>query len=179
MILKIIIGLIVGFVFGYTLQRTGITKYPRVMGMLLLKDFKILKFMLTAVTFSMIGFYTLDSLGIIELNPKPLDWGKLVGGLIFGAGMGLLGYCPGTMLSRIGEGKKDAWVGLLGTVLGILFFAVNIKFFKTHFTSKSMSGDISAALGINQWIIVPVAAILFIAIIYLVNKKVDDYKQNF
>lgn len=179
MILKIIIGLIIGFVFGYTLQRTGITKYPRVMGLLLLKDFKILKFMLTAVTFSMIGFYTLDSLGIIELNPKPLDWGKLVGGLIFGAGMGLLGYCPGTMLSRIGEGKKDAWVGLLGTVLGILFFAVNVKFFKTHLTSKSMNGDISAALGINQWIIVSVAAILFIAIIYLANKKVDDFKQNF
>lgn len=179
MILKIIIGLIVGFVFGYALQRTGITKYPRVMGMLLLKDFKILKFMLTAVTFSMIGFYTLDSLGVIELNPKPLDWGKLVGGLIFGAGMGLLGYCPGTMLSRIGEGKKDAWVGLLGTVLGVLFFAVNVEFFKTHFKSKSMSGDISAALGINQWIIVPVAAIIFIAIIYLVNKKVGDFKQNF
>jgi len=103
MILKIIIGLIVGFIFGYTLQRTGITKYPRVMGLLLLKDFKILKFMLTAVTFSMIGFYILDSIGIITLNPKPLDLGKLVGGLLFGVGMGLLGYCPGTMLSRIGE----------------------------------------------------------------------------
>ena len=179
MILKIIIGSIVGFVFGYTLQRTGITKYPRVMGLLLLKDFKILKFMLTAVTLSMIGFYTLDSLGIITLNPKPLDWGKLVGGLIFGAGMGLLGYCPGTMLSRIGEGKKDAWLGLLGTVLGILFFALNVNFFKTHLTSKSMSGDISAALGISQWIIVPIAAIVFIGIIYLVNKKVDDFKQNF
>lgn len=179
MILKIIIGLIVGFVFGYTLQRTGITKYPRVMGMLLLKDFKILKFMLTAVTFSMIGFYTLNSLDIISLNPKPLDWGKLVGGLIFGLGMGLLGYCPGTMLSRIGEGKKDAWIGLIGMVLGILFFAVNIEFFKIHLKSKSMSGDISSALGINQWIIVPIAVIIFIAIIYMANKKVDDFKQNF
>ncbi len=179
MILKVIIGLIVGFVFGYTLQRTGITKYPRVMGMLLLKDFKILKFMLTAVTFSMIGFYTLDSLGVITLNPKPLDWGKLAGGLTFGLGMGLLGYCPGTMLSRIGEGKKDAWVGLFGMVLGILFFAVNVKWFKMHFISNKMSGDISGALGISQWIIVPIAAIVFIGIIYLVNKKVDDYKQNF
>lgn len=179
MILKILIGLIVGFVFGYTLQRTGITKYPRVMGLLLLKDFKILKFMLTAVIFSMIGFYALDSLDVITLNPKPLDWGKLVGGLIFGLGMGLLGYCPGTMLSRIGEGKKDAWIGLAGMVLGILFFAVHVDFFKTHLTSKSMSGDISEALGIHPWVIVPVAAILFISIIYLANKKVDDFRKNF
>lgn len=149
------------------------------MGLLLLKDFKILKFMLTAVIFSMIGFYALDSLDVIILNPKPLDWGKLVGGLIFGLGMGLLGYCPGTMLSRIGEGKKDSWIGLAGMVLGILFFAVHVDFFKTHLTSKSMSGDISEALGIHPWIIVPVAAILFISIIYLANKKVDDFKKIF
>ncbi len=179
MILKILIGLIIGFVFGYALQRTGITKYPRVMGMLLLKDFKILKFMLTAVIFSMIGFYTLDSLGVIELNPKPLDWGKLVGGLIFGAGMGLLGYCPGTLLARIGEGKKDAWMGLVGVVIGMLFFALNVDFFKTNFTSKSMNGDISTFLGINQWIIIAIAAILFIGIIYIVNKKISDFKKNF
>jgi len=64
-------------------------------------------------------------------------------------------------------------------VLGILFFAVHVEFFKTHFKAKSISGDISAALGINPWIIVPVAAIIFMAIIYLANKKVDDFKQNF
>ncbi len=171
MLKKILIGLIVGFVFGYTLQRTGITKYPRVMGLLLLKDFKNLKFMLTAVTFSMIGFYTLDSLNVITLNPKPLDWGKLVGGLIFGLGMGLLGYCPGTMLSRIGEGKKDSWMGLAGMVLGILFFAVNVDFFKNQLKSGSMNGDISEALGIHPWIIVPIAALLFISVVYVANKK--------
>lgn len=178
MILQIIIGIAIGLIFGYALQRTGVTKYPRVTGMLLLKDFKILKFMLTAVTFSMIGFYTLGSLGVIELHPKPLDWGKVVGGLIFGIGMGLLGYCPGTLIARIGEAKKDAWVGLLGMVLGILFFAVNVKFFKTTLMTKNINGDISVVLGINQWVIVPIAALVFIGIIYLAN-KVDDFKKNF
>lgn len=178
MILQIIIGIAIGLIFGYALQRTGVTKYPRVTGMLLLKDFKILKFMLTAVTFSMIGFYTLGSLGVIELHPKPLDWGKVVGGLIFGIGMGLLGYCPGTLIARIGEAKKDAWVGLLGMVLGILSFAVNVKFFKTTLMTKNINGDISVVLGINQWVIVPIAALVFIGIIYLAN-KVDDFKKNF
>jgi len=88
-ILKIVIGLLTGFAFGLILQRTGITKYPRVTGLLLLKDFKILKFMLTAVIISMIGFQVMKYFGIIEFNPKPLDWGKLVGGLLFGVGMGL------------------------------------------------------------------------------------------
>lgn len=178
MILQAIIGLIMGLIFGYALQRTGVTKYPRVTGMLLLKDFKILKFMLTAVTFSMIGFYILGGLGVITLHPKPLDWGKLVGGLIFGAGMGLLGYCPGTMIARIGEAKKDAWIGLAGMVAGILVFALNAGFFKTHFTSSPVNGDMSAALGVSNWIIVPVAAVIFITIIWLAD-KVDDFKENF
>ncbi len=134
--------------------------------------------MLTAVTFSMIGFYMLGNLGVIELHPKALDWGKVVGGLIFGTGMGLLGYCPGTLFARIGEAKKDAWVALLGMLLGILFFAVNVKFFKSNLMTKNINGDISAVLGINQWIIVPIAALVFVAIIYLAN-KVDDFKKNF
>lgn len=178
MILQLIIGLIMGLIFGYALQRTGITKYPRVTGMLMLKDFKILKFMLTAVIMSMIGFHILGSLGVITLHPKALDWGKLAGGLVFGAGMGLLGYCPGTLIARIGEAKKEAWIALAGMVAGILFFAINAAFFKTHFTSKSVNGDISAALGINMWIIIPIAAVIFALIIFFAN-KVDDFRKNF
>jgi len=92
--------------------------------------------------------------------------------------MGLLGYYPGTMIARIGEAKKDAWVGLAGMVAGVLVFALNSGFFKTHFTAKSINGDLSVALGIHQWIVVPVAAAIFITIIYFAD-KVDDYRQNF
>lgn len=106
MLINILFGLVVGFIFGFILTKTGVTKYPRVMGMLLLKDFKILKFMLTAVISSMILFYLLGDFGLLKVVPKNLEWGKLVGGLIFGTGMGILGYCPGTMAARIGEGKK-------------------------------------------------------------------------
>ena len=126
-LISIVFGLVVGFLFGYILTRTGITKYPRVMGMLLLKDFKILKFMLTAVVGSMILFYILGDLGLLKLSLKPLDWGKLVGGLIFGVGMGILGYCPGTMGARIGQGKKESIVALFGMALGIFIYALLIR----------------------------------------------------
>jgi uncharacterized protein len=132
----IIFGLIVGFLFGYILSRTGVTRYSRVMGMLLLKDFKILKFMLTAVTSSMILFYLIGDTGLLKVVPKNLDWGKVVGGLIFGTGMGILGYCPGTMAARIGEGKKDAILALFGMAFGILIYALTIKPVKELFLSK-------------------------------------------
>lgn len=178
-IINILFGLIVGIIFGYILTRTGITKYPRVMGMLLLKDFKILKFMLTAVTSSMILFYVLGDFGLLTLSLKSLDWGKLVGGLIFGTGMALLGYCPGTMGARIGEGKKESILALLGTALGIFIYAIMIKPIKGLLLSSEINGDISVLLGINHWFIIIPAAFLFAGIIYFVNKNFRDDRKIF
>jgi uncharacterized protein len=178
-VIDIVVGITIGFCFGYILQRTGITKYPRVMGMLLLKDFKILKFMLTAVTTSMILFYILGDLGIIKLGLKTLDWGKLVGGLFFGTGMALLGYCPGTMAARLGEGKKDAIIGIAGMVTGIFIFALLISPIKSLILNSEVTGDISVLLGINHWIIIIPSAIAFSLIIFFVNKNFDDNRKNF
>ena len=178
-ITKILFGLVVGFLFGYILTRTGITKYPRVMGMLLLKDFKILKFMLTAVIGSMLLFYALGDLGFLTLSLKSLDWGKLVGGLIFGTGMGMLGYCPGTMAARIGEGKKEAILALFGMAFGIFIYALLIKPIKETLLSSEITGDISVLLGVNHWFIIIPAAFLFSAIVYFANKYVSDNKPIF
>ncbi len=176
---QIIFGLVVGFLFGYILSRTGVTRYHHVMGMLLLKDFKILKFMLTAVTSSMILFYLLSDMGLLKLSPKALDWGKLVGGLIFGAGMGILGYCPGTLAARIGEGKKEAIIAGLGMAAGLFIYALTIKPVKGLLMANETSGDISFQLGVNHWVIVIPAAIIFSGIIYIVNKKFDDNAKLF
>jgi len=178
-IINIIFGLSVGFLFGFILTRTGITKYPRVMGMLLLKDFKILKFMLTAVISSLILFHLLGDFGLLNVVPKNLDWGKLVGGLIFGTGMGILGYCPGTMAARIGEGKKEAILALFGMALGIFIYALTIKPVKETFLSSEINGDIFIQFGVNKWAVIIPAAIIFSAIIYFVNKKVSDNKKIF
>ncbi|NMB81774.1 MAG: YeeE/YedE family protein [Ignavibacteria bacterium] len=173
-IINVLFGLAVGFLFGYILTRTGITKYPRVMGMLLLKDFKILKFMLTAVISSVILFHLFGDLGLLKVVPKNLDWGKLIGGLIFGTGMGILGYCPGTMMARIGEGKKEAILALFGMALGIFIYALTIKSVKTALLSNEINGDIFILIGLNRWIVITFASIIFLAIVYFVNKKVSD-----
>jgi uncharacterized membrane protein YedE/YeeE len=179
LIINLFFGLITGFIFGYILVRTGVTKYPRVMGMLLLKDFKILKFMLTAVTSSMILFHLLGDFGLLKVVPKNLDWGKLVGGLIFGTGMGILGYCPGTLAARIGEGKKDSILALFGMAIGILLYALTIKPVKQLFLSSEINGDIFFLLGVNKWIVIIPAAIIFSAIIYFVNMYFSDNKKIF
>lgn len=178
-IISILFGLVTGFLFGFILTRTGITKYPRVMGMLLLKDFKILKYMLTAVIGSMLLFYLLGDFGLLELSLKSLDWGKVIGGLIFGVGMAMLGYCPGTMAARIGEGKKDAILAFFGMALGIFIYALVARPIKIHLLTGEAGGDIAAHLGLNHWIIIIPAAVLFAAIILVVNKKISDNRTIF
>ncbi len=178
-LINILFGLIFGILFGFILTKTGVTKYPRVMGMLLLKDFKILKFMLTAVISSMILFHLFSDFSLLKLTPKNLDWGKVVGGLFFGTGMAILGYCPGTLATRIGEGKKDAILAVIGMAIGIFIYALMIKEIKGTFLSSDISGDISALLGINHWFLIVPSILLFSTIIYFLNKKFSDNKKIF
>ena len=177
--INILFGVAVGFIFGFILSRAGVTKYPRVMGMLLLKDFKILKFMLTAVISSMILFHLFGDLGLLKVVPKNLDWGKLVGGLVFGAGMGMLGYCPGTMAARVGEGKREALLAMLGMSLGIVAYALTIKTVKATLLAKEMNGDIFVLLGVNRWLVIVPAAVLFALVIRFLDRKFDDGRRVF
>lgn len=90
-----------------------------------------------------------------------------------------LATVPGTMAARIGEGKKEALLALFGMALGILIYALTIKPVKAAFLSGEVNGDIFAQLGVNKWIVIIPAALLFGAIIYFVNKKVSDNNKIF
>ena len=49
--------------------------------------------------------------------------GNALGGVIFGAGMALLGYCPGTGVAAFGDGSRHALFGVLGMLVGAALFA--------------------------------------------------------
>ena len=121
---KLALGFFTGFLFGFLLQKGSVTKYSVIVGQFLLRDFTVLKTMLTAVVVGGIGVYTLRALGLASLHVKPAQMAAVpVGGLIFGVGMVLLGYCPGTGVAAAAEGKLDALFGVAGMLLGALLFA--------------------------------------------------------
>ncbi len=118
---QLVLGFLIGLCFGFLLQRGGVTRYEVIMGQLLLTDWTVAKIMLTAVITGMVGVYVMRHFGWAKLHKKPGSVGStVVGGLIFGAGFGLLGYCPGTALGAVGQGSLDA---LLGGVVGMLLGA--------------------------------------------------------
>jgi len=118
---QLVLGFLIGLCFGFLLQRGGVTRYEIIMGQLLLTDWTVAKIILTAIITGMVGVYVMRYFGWVTLHKKPGSVGStVVGGLIFGAGFGLLGYCPGTALGAVGQGSMDA---LLGGVAGMLLGA--------------------------------------------------------
>lgn len=106
---KLVLGLFTGILFGILLQKGGVAKYRVILGQFLLKDWTVVKVMGTAVVVGMIGIYALLPTGMVSLHIKPLQWGGIIfGGLMFGVGMSLLGYCSGTGVAACGEGRRDA-----------------------------------------------------------------------
>jgi uncharacterized protein len=86
--------LIIGILFGFALNRGGLTKYNRIVGVFRFTDLTVIKFMLTALMVGMVGLFSLRELGFIHLPAAPATYiaGNLIGGLIFGIGMSLTGY---------------------------------------------------------------------------------------
>ncbi len=125
---KLALGLVTGVVFGILLQKGGVAKFRFIVGQFTLRDWTVVKIMGTAVVVGAIGVYALLALDLVSLHIKPLAWGGIVaGGILFGVGMAVFGYCPGTSVAACGEGRRDAMVGVLGMFFGagayILFYS--------------------------------------------------------
>ena len=157
--MDLIFGLVTGVVFGVLLQRSEVIRYDRQLGALLLTDMTIVKFMLSTILVGMVGVYFLVDFGLAKLSIKPLILGGTVlGGLIFGAGWGLLGYCPGTAGGALGEGRVDALAGMAGMLVGAAAYAVAYPLLKTTVLTWGDYGKLTLpmALGVDHWLVIAV-----------------------
>ncbi len=144
-ICKLALGLLTGFFFGFLLQKGQVTKYRVILGQFLLRDFTMLKIMLTAVVVGGFGVFALLDFGLVEsLHIKPMILGSVItGGAILGIGMGILGYCPGTLVAAIAEGSRHAIFGLLGALLGAVVYAEVYPLFESTLLKMGDFGKIT------------------------------------
>ncbi|MBI4788859.1 MAG: YeeE/YedE family protein [Chloroflexi bacterium] len=90
----ILFPLVLGFAFGWALQKAGLTKYHKIVNVFRFTDLAVLKFMMTSLAVAMVGTFALSTFGLISLPAVPATYvvGNLVGGLIFGVGMAGAGF---------------------------------------------------------------------------------------
>jgi hypothetical protein len=162
------LGAITGLVFGFLLQKGGVTRADVIINQFLLRDFTVLKIMLTAIVVGGAGVYALFGMGAIEsLHIKNATiWGNLVGGGIFGVGMAILGYCPGTGVAAIGDGSRDAISGVIGMVVGAALFAETYPWFNQYLLKPLDLGKetLATITGITPWAYLVVLTLISIAL---------------
>lgn len=161
--MKLLLGLILGAAFGAVLQLAGASSHTKMTNALRFKDLTIIKLILLAIGVGTIGVNVLDLLGLANIEIKDLYVvGILVAGWIFGVGFALAGYCPGTALAAAAEGKPDAWMTVLGGLVGALVFAFLFPELEEHLLSIGRYGKVTlhGELGIaGLWLALPLGGL--------------------
>ena len=119
-----ITAILIGIAFGWSLEQAGLGDAQKLAGQFYLRDFTVIKVMLSAILTAMLGLFWLGRLGLVDLAAiyVPETWliPQIVGGLVFGAGFVISGLCPGTACVAMAGGRGDGLATVLGLFTGIL-----------------------------------------------------------
>lgn len=130
----LLMGMITGLVFGFLLQKGAVASSDTIMRQMALRDFTVAKMMLTAIVVGGIGVWVMKETGLIKgLHVKPaLLLAVAGGGAIFGVGMAVAGYCPGTSFAALGQKSWDAAPATAGMMVGAAVFASSYRWIAEH-----------------------------------------------
>src|SRR5512142_584048 len=126
-------ALLMGAVFGYLLQLGKVTSCNVIENQFRLRDFTVLKVMATAIVVGGLGVLLLVDTGNTKYYVKDANMlAVALGAALFGIGMVVYGYCPGTALGAIASGSVHAVVGAFGMVVGAILYALSFDWLKAH-----------------------------------------------
>ena len=161
----LVYALFVGIAMGALLQRVGASSPTMILRSLRLEDLTVIKFMATTIAVGSVAAYALATRLPMHFDIKPTYLvGVTLGGLVFGVGFALAGYCPGTCVVGLAEGRKDAVVTVVGGVVGALAFTVAYPMLEDALIKPLAMGSITLASVLHSRPLV-VACILAAAIL--------------
>jgi uncharacterized membrane protein YedE/YeeE len=172
--MDLILGLATGIFFGFLLQKGEVLRFERQVGFLLLKDMTIIKFMFSAVLVGMVGIYASHSFGLISLSLKATNVGAIiVGGILFGIGWAIAGFCPGTSVGALAEGRIHALWAILGMIVGAAVYAEIFPFLSKTVLTWGNYGKITLpqVLGISPWVVIFFFVVVGISMFTVFEKK--------
>jgi len=167
---SLVIALLLGVGFGFCLERAGFGSARKLTAVFYLYDMAVVKVMFTAVVTAMVGLYGLSVLGLMDLSELYVERTHLLaqglGGLLFGAGFLIGGYCPGTSMAAIASGRKDGLVFAFGMLSGVWAYAEFTPQLDAWYSSTAL-GELTmpaiTGVGMGWWALLFVAALLLAA----------------
>jgi len=138
---SVVVVFFIGFIFGAIILYSRLDKFEKMTGFMIFEDTLVPRMAMTTVALSSIGFYFLVQYDYATFAVKPLMLGGVItGALIFGMGLVILGKCPSAFFVSVSEGRVDAFVGVLGGMVGSAVFTFLYPWIK-DFMGKNL-GDL-------------------------------------
>jgi len=167
--------LFLGFLFGSALQYAKLNRYNVISGMATLENFAVAKAIATAIGIGVIIIAIEIGLGFASWHIKPILLGGIaIGGIIFGTGMAILGYCPGTLPVSLGEGSVDALLGITGGLAGGLVYTIILPSIQGILGPDLGTISLYTLIGQHHflfYLVDIILGVLFVWIAFWLNKK--------
>ncbi len=168
------LALAFGFVFGILLHRGRVTDYNVIVNQFRFKDFTVLKVMFTAIIVGGMGVLLLHKLGYAKYEIKPAQMlGVTLGAAIFGVGMVVYGYCPGTGVAAIATGSIHALVGAIGMLVGGVLYALSFTWVRARILSVGDMGKLRLPqiTGISDWAWFGILAAMAVVVFAIIERS--------
>lgn len=181
--MNILAPVLIGFGFGFVLQKARLGRYDTIVNVFRFTDLTVIKFLLTALSVGMIGVQALLSLQLVSSVPVAQTYllGNFGGGLVFGAGMALAGFCPGTVAAGAGEGRLDyIFAGGLGLCAGALCFGLCYSKLFVWLSNPLRLGAITLPqlLGVEPWLLIGLFCELALLLLYWIERGLPHPVQT-
>ena len=186
--MEIILAIILGFLFGFVLQKIGASNPQMILSMLRLQDLHLMKVIVLGIGLSSLTLFIMLTFGLLDvghMSVKSAYIGVAIGGGILAIGWVLSGFCPGMGIVAAGAGRKDAWFFIFGGLVGALIYMLSYGSIQDLFLFDSLGGKMTlVATGsekypsflsgdVPDFFIAGTIAIIFIVISFLLPKKQD------
>lgn len=170
----LLLAVLFGFAFGWLLQRGKVTNYNVIVNQFRFRDFTVLKVMMTAIIVGGIGVLVLTNMELAKWHVRDANmFGTIIGAAIFGVGMVLYGYCPGTGVAAIATGSIHALVGAAGMILGAVLYAFSFEWVRANILSVGKLGKVTlpGIMHIPPWTLYGALIVIALALFYWVEKR--------
>ena len=164
---ELALALALGLGFGFCLERAGFGSARKLTAVFYLYDMAVVKVMFTAIVTAMTGISVLAAVGMFDLAELYVEPTNLVaqgvGGLLFGAGFLIGGYCPGTSMAAIATGRKDGLLFAIGMLTGVYGYAELTPQIDSWYKATAL-GEMTlpslTGIGMGWWTLLFVAVLL-------------------
>ncbi len=175
--------LLIGFLFGEIILYSRLDKFEKMAGFMIFEDTLVPRMAMTTVALSSLGFYFLVQNGYATFAVKPILLGGLItGAIIFGIGLVILGKCPSAFFVSVSEGRVDAFVGVLGGMVGGAVFTLLYPWIKEFMGPNLGNLQVTNFFTENSLLVVLIFSTILLATAYflptLEYKDPADFKEK-